>query len=160
MLQSVVHLCPSYLKDSWHLLNDLRKLKRIKKQKIVISDANAFYTNINIQHSIDILERWFLLHQEDLPDNFPVELILLGMRRLMEFNVFTFGSRYYLQLNGTAMGTNVACMWATIYYSYYEETKLRLLPYMNFHRRLIDDAIMIVDKDVNIDELETHMDAF
>ena len=160
MLQSVVHLCPSYLKDSWHLLNDLRTLKKIKKQKIVISDANAFYTIINTQHTIDILELWFLLHKEDLPENFPVDLILLGIRRLMEFNVFTFGSQYILQLNRTAIRTNVACMWATIYYIYYEETKLHLLPYMNFHRRLIDDAIMIVDKDVDIKELSKHMDAF
>ena len=51
MIQSVVHLCLSYLNDSWHLLNDLRKLKKIKKQKIVISDTNAFYTNINTQHT-------------------------------------------------------------------------------------------------------------
>ena len=122
-------------------------------------DANAFYTNINIQHAINILERWFLLHKEDLLENFPVGLILLGIRRLMEFNVFTFGSKYYLQLNGTAMGTNVACMWATIYYSYYEETKLHLLPYMNLHRHLIDNALMIVDEDTNHQELSAHMDA-
>ena len=160
MLQSVVHLCPSYLKDSWNLLNDLRKFKKIKKQKIIILDANAFYTNINTQHAIDVLERWFLLHSEELPKNFPVDLILLGIRRLMEFNLFEFDSRYYLQLNGTAMGTNVACMWATIYYSYYEETKLCLLPFMSFHRRLIDNALMIVDKDVNISKVRTHMNAF
>ena len=58
------------------------------------------------------------------------------------------------------MGKNVVCMLATIYYSYYEETKLRLLLFMNFNRRLIDDAIMIVDEDVDIDELKIHMDAF
>ena len=78
----------------------------------------------------------------------------------MEFTVFTFGNRFFLQLNGTAMGTNVACMWATIYYSYYEETKLRLLPYMNFHRRLINDTLMIVDEDTSHQELSAHMDAF
>ena len=31
MLQQVVHLCPFYLKDSWHLLNDLKKLKLMKE---------------------------------------------------------------------------------------------------------------------------------
>ena len=124
------------------------------------TSSSSITTVLWHQHAINILEKWILLHKEDLPENLPVDLILLGIRRLMEFNVFTFGSRYFLQLNGTAMGTNIACMWTTIYYSYYKETKLRLLLYMNFHRHLIDDAIMIVDKDVNIKELLNHMDAF
>ena len=58
----------------------------------------------------------------------------------MENNVFTFGSRFFVQTNGTVMGTNVACMYATIYYSYYEETELQFLSYNKFYRRLIDDS--------------------
>ena len=62
MLQQVVHLCLFYLKDSWHLLNDLKKLKAIKGCKFLISDAGSFYTNINIEHAIETLEQWFKLH--------------------------------------------------------------------------------------------------
>ena len=40
----------------------------------------------------------------------------------MKFNVFTFGNRFFQQINSTAMSTNAACMYATIYYSYHEET--------------------------------------
>ena len=160
MLQSVVHLCPCYLKDSWHLLNDLKKLKNLKGYKLVTLDANAFYTNINTQHAINILERWFILHAEELPEGFPVDLVLLGIRRLMEFNVFTFGNRFFLQINGTAMGTNVACMYATIYYSYHEEMKLIHLPYVIFYRRLIDDAFLIVKEDTQIEDLAANMDDF
>ena len=57
MLQQVVHLCPFYLKDSWHLLNDLKKLKPMKGCKFVISDADSFYTNINTEHAIETLEK-------------------------------------------------------------------------------------------------------
>ena len=115
ILQQVVHLCPFYLKDSWHLLNDLKKLKSLKGCKLVTSDAQSFYTNINTEHAIDILGRWFILHSQDLPPNFPVYLVLLGIERLTKNNVFTFRSRFFLQTNGTAMGTKVACMYATIY---------------------------------------------
>jgi hypothetical protein len=40
----------------------------------------------------------------------------------MRNNVFAFGSHYFKQCNGTAMGTPYACTYATIYYSYHEET--------------------------------------
>ena len=42
----------------------------------------------------------------------------------MTRNVFQFGNRYFLQLTGTAMGTPCACVYATLYYSYWEETNL------------------------------------
>ena len=132
----------------------------MKGCKFVTSDADSFYTNINTEHAIEVLEKWFKLHEEELPAGFPVELILLGIRRLMENNVFTFGSRFFLQTNGTAMGTNVACMYATIYYSYHEETELRFLPYNKFYRRLIDDALIIVDEDAPYKHLCNNMNNF
>ena len=84
----------------------------------MISNADSFYTNINTEHAIEILEQWFKLYKHELPAGFPVKLILLGIRRLMENNIFTFRRRYFVQTNGTAIGMNVACMYATIYYSY------------------------------------------
>jgi hypothetical protein len=115
-LQSVVHLCPFYLKDSWHFLNDIRDLNNLQGCRLVTADATAMYTNINTDHAIDVLNQWFELHQSELPQDYPKDLILSGIRRLMSYNVFTFGNWFFLQLNGTAMATNVACMHATIYY--------------------------------------------
>ena len=160
-LQSVVHLCPCYLKDSWHFLNDIKDLKNLQGCKLISSDADAFYTNINTDHAIEILEKWFIYHKKDLAENFPQDLVLKGIKRLMENNVFTFGDRYFLQLNGTAMGTNVACMYATIYYSYHEETQLLHLSYIKFYRRLIDDAFIIFDdKKGSFADLEANMNDF
>jgi hypothetical protein len=159
-LQSVVHLCPFYLKDSWHFLNDIKDLTNLQGCKLVTSDADAMYTNINTDHAIEILDKWFELHKHELPPDFPKDLILLGMRRLMSNNIFTFGNRFFLQLNGTAMGTNAACMYATIYYSYHEETKLILLPYIKFYRRLIDDAFIIFDTKASFEDLKSNMNNF
>jgi len=66
----------------------------------------------------------------------------------MTENVFQFGNKYYCQLNSTAMGTSCACKYATIYYSYHEETQLltkkKISEYgLIFYRRLIDDALII-----------------
>lgn len=100
----------------------------MKGYKLVTSDANAFCTKINTLQAINILGRWFILHKEDIPEDLLIDLILLGTRRQMKFNVFTFGNRFFLQENGTTMGTNVACIYATIYYSYHKETQLIHLP--------------------------------
>ena len=123
-LQRVVHLCPAYLKDSWHFLNEVKDLSNLQGHCIVTSDAKAMYSNINTRHAIDSIKKWFDLHRKDLPTNFPEQLILDSLERLMTYNVFTFGSRFFQQINGTAMGTNAACMYATINYAYHERTHL------------------------------------
>mmetsp|Transcript_592 Transcript_592/g.651 ORF Transcript_592/g.651 Transcript_592/m.651 type:complete len:122 (-) Transcript_592:602-967(-) len=81
---------------------------------------------------------------KNLPSNFNTDLILKGIERLMKQNVLLFGNRYFLQKNGTAMGTNVACMYSTIYYSYHVEKNFLHLSYIKFYCRLIDDAFIIV----------------
>ena len=79
----------------------------------------------------------------------------------MKFNVFTFDSRFFIQTNGTAMSTNTACMYVTIYYSYHVETVLSKLPFVKFCRRLIDDAFIIINIGaVNFEELQLAMDNF
>jgi hypothetical protein len=159
-LQNVVHLCPCYLKDSWQFLNDIKQYKNAKGYKLVTSDATAMYTNINTEHAIEIIKKWFELHKNDLPENYPTTLVLIGIHRLMSNNTFTFGNRFFLQRNGTAMGTNVACMYATIYYSYHEETQLLHLSYIKFYRRLIDDAFIIFDPSASFEALESNMNNF
>jgi hypothetical protein len=79
-LQSVVHLCPCYLKDLWHFLNDIRNLKNLQGCKLITADATAMYTNINTDHATTILSRWLTLHESELPEEFPRDLILMGIR--------------------------------------------------------------------------------
>jgi hypothetical protein len=63
----------------------------------------------------------------------------------MKNNVFQFDDCWFHQQNGTAMGTSVACIYATIYYSYHEETKI--LPTYGssllYYKRFIDDVLAI-----------------
>ena len=101
------------------------------------------YTNINTTHALATFDAWFTLHTQDLPQDFPVAKILQGLELVMNSNVFSFGNRYFQQTNGTAMGTPCACTYATIYYSYHEETVLLQDPSILFYRRLIDDAFII-----------------
>ena len=169
-LQRVVHLCPCYLKDSKSLIKKLRALGKLPPSAtIVTADATSMYTNIDTPHGLQVLKAWFDLHAHELPHKFPTQMVLSAIKLVIECNVFQFDDTYWLQLTGTAMGTSLACMYATIYFSYQEETKLlpvyshkyvvpaRLMPKLTapvptfdsppllMHARLIDDAIQIWD---------------
>jgi hypothetical protein len=146
-LQQVLHLCPAYLKDSWQLLRDLKTLPPLADDTVIYSaDAVAMYSNIDNDLGIDAIRRWLDLHAHQLPAGFPVKRVLAGLDIVMRTNIFTFGNRYWRQRNGTAMGTPCACAYATIYYSYHEETVLITADNPHgilFYRRLIDDALII-----------------
>jgi hypothetical protein len=126
---------------------------------MVVADAVSMYTNIDTTHGIHTLEAWLRLHQADLPPGFPLNMVLAATELVMTFNVFQFDDTYWLQISGTAMGTPVACTFATIYYAYHEEISY-LRKYHRNHQdsrheqaasplllygRLIDDTIQIWD---------------
>jgi hypothetical protein len=144
-LQQVIHLYPAYLKDSWQLLRELRELPPLPPDAICFTaDALWMYTNIDNQHGIETIGRWLNLHWADLPADFPSLKTVEGLNIIMGNNVFSFGNRFFKQANGTAMGTPCACSYATIYYSYHEETVLHqpdIAPI--FYRTLIDGAYII-----------------
>ena len=160
-LQKVVHLCPAYLVDSWHFLNEAKTVKNLTNHSLVTFDATGMYANINTDHAIECIAKWFELHKDDIPPNFPVKLVLDSIHRLMKYNVFHFGNRFFIQKNGTSMGTNVGCMYATIYYSYHEETVILKLSFIKFYKRLIDDAFIIIEKsNVNFQCLKAAMNNY
>jgi hypothetical protein len=145
-LKRVIHLCPSYLKDGWQLVRALHDIPTLPSNAVCYTaDAVSMYSNINTNHGIATIARWLELHRTELPRDFPTALVLDGLDTVMRYNVFSFGSRRFLQLDGTAMGTLCACNYATIYYSYHEETNLLVndAHLLLFYRRYIDDALII-----------------
>ena len=173
-LQRVVHLCPGYLKDSHSLIQRLKQLGKLPKGAfLTTADAVSMYTNIDTPHGLETLANWLRLHEHELPTRFPTEMVLAATKLVMTNNVLQFDDTFWLQLTGTAMGTSLACIYATIYFSYHEETKIYPIytrtsadpnamiptgltlpaptfphhPPLLLHARLIDDAIQIWDAD-------------
>jgi hypothetical protein len=123
---------------------------------MIIADAVSMYTNIDTPHAIQTLRAWLALHKDQLPRDFPTDLVIAATELVMTSNVFQFDDTFWLQTTGTAMGTPVACTFATIYYAYHEETSYL----KQFHRaysttpsmaplllyaRLIDDTFQLWD---------------
>jgi hypothetical protein len=145
-LQELKKFSPSYLRDSYQLLEELDKIGELDEgSKVITMDATAMYTNIETDHGLEILEKFIDMFADQLPDDFPRDLLLWAMKIIMRYNLFEFGPTILKQLCGTAMGTPCACMYATIYYAFHEITVLlaKYKEYIILYKRLIDDGFLI-----------------
>ncbi|KAL7554336.1 hypothetical protein ACHAWF_017782, partial [Thalassiosira exigua] len=142
-LQQLKDFSPTYLRDSYQMLEELDKLEELPEgTKLFTMDATAMYTNIDTDHGLEVLEKFIEMFEDELPDDFPKDLVLWAMKIVMRYNVFEFGDHTFQQLCGTAMGTPSACIYATIYYCYHEICVLlaKYKKYLILYKRLIDDG--------------------
>ena len=148
-LSLVITLCPSQTKDSNQILDDLADLGHLPSNvKLFTSDAVSMCTPTYIQIMLDSkpsLDGSFLLHEKELPPAaFPTETVISLLARVMNNTVFQINDCWFQQINGTVMGISIACIYATIYYSYHEETCPLFEKYdknlILFYRCFIDDV--------------------
>ena len=107
-LQSIRYAIPSYIKDSEELQRQLQSLHIPPHTKIFTCDAISMYTNIDIDHSITVVEKWFDKYKNESPLNIPPKLLIAALNIVMKNNIFTFNDTYWIQKTGTAMGTPCA----------------------------------------------------
>ena len=145
-LQKIREAIPTYIRDSQDLVTQLKQLGTLPSNaRLFTADATSMYTNISPEHGIATIRKWFGDFENELPLGYPTELILEVLELIMKNNIFEFGDSFFLQLIGTAMGTPVACIYATIYYAYHERTYLlqKYARYLCLLRRFIDDMFGI-----------------
>ena len=105
------------------------------------------YTNIDTKHALQVLE-WFLNElklEGRLNDDFNTKMIVEAATLIMKWNLFEYGNSFFLQLLGTAMGTPVAVIWATIYF-YWHEKHVLIPKYgkkITLQLRYVDDIFAI-----------------
>jgi hypothetical protein len=132
----------SYTKNSFSILSDLKNMTLPSGALLFTADATAMYTNITTSVGVNNVKQLMDLH---LSHNYPKELILDILASIMDNNIFTFGDTHWLQKSGTAMGTPVACSYATTSYGNHEN--LHILPNftanLHYYKRYIDDVFGI-----------------
>jgi hypothetical protein len=88
------------------------------------------------------------LHPQDFAKttaNFPSNMFLSILEVVMKNNIFSFANTFWQQLSGTAMGTPVACNYATVTYGHFENTVIlpRFKNNLYYYRPYIDDIFGI-----------------
>ena len=151
-LQTLTPFIPSYLENSEALLDELDILGPLPPSaRLFTSDATSMYSNIDPKEALPIIEEYLRLFGHELENKCKnqIKLLIALTKLIMENNVFQFGSTWWRQKIGTAMGTSCACIYATIFFAYYERTLLVPKYKNNFmmYKRKIDDifAIWITD---------------
>ncbi len=132
----------SYTKNSFAILEDLKNLTLPPDAVLFTADASSMYTNITTSIGVNNVKQLMDLH---LPSNYPKELILTILTSIMDNNIFAFGNTFWLQTSGAAMGTPVACSYATTSYGNHEN--LHILPNFTanlfYYKRYINDILGI-----------------
>jgi hypothetical protein len=103
----------TFVKDSQQVVDEIKSLNLPPQAKLFTCNANAMYNNINTEHAIQVITWWLrdLETTNRLPMGFPLAAVLEAMVVIMKNNIFEFGTCYFLQLVGTAMGTSATVMW-------------------------------------------------
>ena len=108
------------------------------------------YTNIDPEEGVTTIEKFI---RYLAPSSFTPKVrdVILNLLRLAMRNcIFKFGDTWWLQNIGTAMGTPCACIYAILFFGYFERTiilrkyKANLLLY----KRQIDDVLGIWTDDI------------
>ena len=145
-LQPFTHSIPSYIKNSSMLLDKLDKFKTLPKgAKLFTSDATSMYTNIDPDEGLRTLKKYINTYKDEIKGTINSELICDMTELVMRNNVFQFGNTWWHQQVGTAMGTPCACIYATIFFAWFERQHI-LKKYQNnllLYKRQIDDIFGI-----------------
>jgi len=143
ILQQFTPIISSHILNSTDLLNNIDTIHNISDNTFLFtSDATSMYTNINTPEGINAIQK-FLIELAPHTEEHLTELIIKLLQIVMNNNIFQFGSSWWLQKMGTAMGTPCACIYATMFFAYFEQTIL-LRKYQNnlrLFKRQIDDII-------------------
>ncbi len=144
-LKKLLPSVKSYVKDSTTVIKELKELTIPINARLFSADATSMYTNIDTHLAVDSIKSLILDNTDSLPCNFPTSIILEILTIVMENNVFSFADTFWLQLAGTAMGTPVACSYATISFGHYENAYILREFHSNllYYRRYIDDILGI-----------------
>ena len=146
MLFPLVKFVHSYIRDSNDIIRQLRNISPvIPGYKIFTTDATAMYPNIDTELGLLTIEKYLKYFGHEHDQNLPITAIMDFLRLVMKNCTFKFGDSWWKQCTGTAMGTPCACIYAILFFAYYERTIILRKYKRNiiFYRRQIDDIFCV-----------------
>jgi len=145
-LQPVVNRFPTVLRASRLLLADLNRISgKIPATAVMaVRDVTSLYPSIPTHHGIAAVT--WALDQYSSYSGFFKELIISLLRLVMESVTVKFGDQFFLQTDGTAMGSPVAVTYANIFMFWIERDHVSEFQHSGsllLYRRFIDDVFSL-----------------
>lgn len=145
-LRPYVECTPRYLKNTTHLLVDLGKIRVKPEDEVVIltADVSNLYGNTDINNlKLVLTEMYNDMEKNKHPMPYSADIMTKLTSTLLHTNTVEFKSRYFVQTDGIAMGTNVGPALANLYMNSLENRLKFELTTLLYWKRYIDDVIMI-----------------
>ena len=130
------------LNNSLDLKKELEK-RKIKIPSLITIDFESLYTSIPLKNLYQSINNCTLFEK-----NFKDETIRM-LKFIFENNYFNYGTKYFRQLDGIAMGTNVAPVIANLYLALTFDSITKredLIDYLDLFKRYIDDCFIIYNE--------------
>ena len=141
ILKPLSDIHPSYIKNTYHLLEELREVTFNNDAYLVCFDVNSLYTNIQPDKGIEALQK---VYERSGLNILEFEHAKALLEISLKNNDFKFGDQHYRQCYGTSMGKIYAPTYANIFMANWEyEIMKKAKRKPDFYRRFIDDAILI-----------------
>ena len=133
---------PSYIKDTNHLIDILSDIPVSKNARLVTFDVSSLYTNIPQDEAVAAIREFMA----DKPNPQTADMLAELTKIVLEGNIFEFGTDFYIQVHGTAMGTRMAPNLSNIFMHLLESKNLENAPIKpKIWRRYIDDILAIFE---------------
>lgn len=134
------------VKDTKSLVNELERTVLPQNGVFITADISSLYTNIDTKEGLAMMKQ-FLIEQE-----VPMmrrELLMDLLEFVMNNSYLSFQGQVFHQIDGTAMGTAAAPIYANIFVYMKERScvgKYTQLNLLHLYRRLLDDVLAYVDR--------------
>ena len=145
LLQPISRQHKSYLKDTTDFINFIEETKVSENTILVSMDVTSLYTNIPQEEGITtVCNAYETFHNNNppIPSRYLRDMLCL----IRKENSFQFNGENYLQIHGTAMGTEMAVAFANIFMNEVETkmlNKSKIKPIV--WKRYIDDVFSLWD---------------
>ena len=147
-LKAFLHLCPSYISNSQTLVKILEKRCFPRTCYLLEADVDNLYPSIPVVDGLTRLSSFLQTHGMSFQE---VSFLTDLCKWVLENNYCTFNGEIYRQVNGTAMGTPFAVVYACIFLTSLEnEVYSKLTSYFDkpiFYKRYIDDVFAVFSSD-------------
>jgi hypothetical protein len=161
VLQPLLKRSFSYVQSSEHLIHLLEKspvrVADRDESVMLCADIESLYPNIPLDIGMEFFKRSIIFNNNKLKTNklsrAEIDLICDLTKWVLHNNYFTFGDKIYHQINGTAMGTPCAVVFACLFIDELERGIMQRHKFTPFlYRRYIDDIFAIFAKKAQAEE--------
>ena len=156
LLRPLTKHVKSNIRDTTDFLNSLPD--GVQDEVILTTfDVESLYSNISHDLGLKAVEYWMdKVGEKLIQQRFPKSFILESLDFILKNNTFQFNDTFYRQTKGTAMGTKVAPVYATLVLGYIEEQLYEIIGrdysenfkeyFINNWKRFLDDIFTLWPK--------------